>query len=128
MNRNNADIYLDTLYCGWSIGTYTFLSNSKYSMRAEAKSDVLVLVITKEILDKYSKMNHDFKKVLTDYERYVHFEGLPLLDYKLFRPHTDNFHVFQKCQSVWRRLIRINKSYKLADQTKIGKVMSEEMK
>lgn len=129
MNRNNVDIYCDTLYWGCSIGTYTFLSNCKYTMRAEAKSDVLVLVLTKDIFDKYAKANHNFKRLLVDFEKYVLINGLPLLDYKLFRPQSNEMHIFQKWQSVVRRLIRINKSYKLSDQTNINnKVLNADMK
>ena len=130
MNRNNRDIYCDTLYCGWSIGTYSFLSNNKYNIRGEATSDILVLILTKDIIEKYFKLNQELKILLIEFDKYVSSEGVPFLDYKLFRPQTTDFHVFNKFQSVTKRLIRINKSYKFPTSSNINsrEMMAEHMK
>ena len=130
MKRNNRDIYWDTLYWGCSIGAYTFLSNSKYTMRAEATSDMLVLIITKETIEKHSKINTEFKHRISEINKYVAYDGLPFLDYKIFRSNAAEIDVFDKFHSALRRLIRINKSYKLAEANcpEGHKTMKEEMR
>ena len=117
MKYGIADIYADTIYSGCSIGTYTLLSHDKYCMRGEAKSDVLVLAIKKEVLEKYAKLYPDMKKIMANYEKYVADFGPPFFDYKLFKGQLANAHVFKKWQQAVKRLIRINKSYKYAEGT-----------
>ena len=45
MKYGIADIYTDTVYSGWSIGTYSIIYKDKNNIRGEATSDILALAI-----------------------------------------------------------------------------------
>ena len=88
----------------------------------------MLWLLNKEVLDKYSKTNEQFKSILLNFEKYVEENGPPFFDYKLYKGQSTSSNIFKKFHQTVKRLMRLNKSYKYADTTnaKAGVVVEED--
>ena len=84
-NKNGMEMYLDTLYTGWSTGAYSVLTGDDYSISGKAKSDCLLLKLQYMHLEKIREQHMELDLAMVEYEDYIANEGLPYWDYKMYR-------------------------------------------
>jgi CRP-like cAMP-binding protein len=113
INGNGHDVFVDTLYSGCNIGAYNIITKEDYNITGVASSDTTVLVLRYETLEKYIHKYRELRKIADDYETYILTEGLPYLDYKLYRSTVFKIKPLRKLQQGVRRIMRILQSYKL---------------
>jgi CRP-like cAMP-binding protein len=116
VNNNEVyDILVDTLFWGWSIGAYSSLMNEDYTVSGLVKEDWIVILISKDLIDNLRTQFDDLDKTINEYETYIQENGLPYLDYKIYRSKFYRFSPLLKFQNGIRRIIRIVHSYKIND-------------
>lgn len=71
-----------------------------------------MLVLTHDVLEKYIQKHPTLMNVIKDYEKYIIENGLPYLDYKLYRSNLFYISPIRKFQQGVRRIMRIMQSYK----------------
>lgn len=84
-NKNGMEMYLDTLYTGWSTGSYSVLTGDDYSISSKAKSDCLLIKLLYSNLDQLREQFIELDIAMAEYEDYIATEGLPYWDYKMYR-------------------------------------------
>lgn len=110
-NNDVSDIFIDTLYSGWNIGGYNCVTKDDYTITGVAKTDTTVLALTFDVLEKYIQKYDVFRSIIKEYETYIDENGLPYLDYKLYRSQLHNISPLRKFQQGVRRIMRILLSY-----------------
>lgn len=112
IGNNKRENILDTLYTGWSIGSYYSLTSDDYIISAKAKTDWTVLKFDCANLinlrDRYDKLDENVEEC----ENYVIENGLPYCDYKMFRTRQYKSTPSSKFQSGVRRIMSIVRTYK----------------
>lgn len=114
-NNEIYDISLDTLYSGWAIGAYSCISMADHCITGIAKTDCSVIIISRGILTsltkEYDEINHSIRQL----EESIKINGLPFLDYRMYRTKTSNMTAKQKFRIGVRRIVKIVRSYKIDD-------------
>ncbi|CAI2372633.1 unnamed protein product [Moneuplotes crassus] len=128
VNNNKKDIYLDTLYTGCVIGSYSAITSEYYSITGIAKTDVELLKLRVEDLYDIRQEYDDLDMIISEYEAYCDEYGLPYCDYKLHRNKSLNMTPIEKFRAGIRRIIRIVKSYKSTALTDLLKQVREKIK
>ena len=85
---NNNDIYdvsMDTLYTGCNIGSYSVITGDDYTISGKAQIDCTILTIETSTLVYLRNTFDEINSRLNEYEDYISDNGLPLLDYKMYR-------------------------------------------
>lgn len=112
VHNNSKETYVETLYTGWSIGSYSALISENHTISAKARSDITLLKLSfsklKGLRDKYE----DLDKILHEYVNYLDENGLPYCDYKLFRNKKLSMSPLEKFKYGVKRIMRIVKSYR----------------
>lgn len=112
LNNNGQETYIDTLYTGWTLGSYSALKCEDYTITARAKGDWSLLKLQFSKLNKLREKYNDLDEVMYEYEQYCDNNGLPYLDYKLHRTKHFSMKPLDKFKYGIKRIIRIIKSYK----------------
>ena len=112
LNNNGQETYVDTLYTGWTLGSYSALKGEDYTITARAKSDCSLLKIQFSKINQLRKSYDDLDEVMYEYEKYCDDNGLPYLDYKLHRTKHFSMKPTDKFKYGIKRIMRIIKSYK----------------
>lgn len=116
INNNEVyDILVDTLFSGWSIGAYSCLIKEDYTISGLVKDDWTAIIISKDLIDNLRTQFDDLDKTVNEYEKYISENGLPYLDYKIFRSKFYKLPPLLKFQNGIRRIARIVQSYKIND-------------
>lgn len=93
------------------------MTKDDYTITGIARTDTTVLALTFGVLEKYIQ-NHDvLMSIIKDYETYIDENGLPYLDYKLYRSQLHNITPLRKLQQGVRRIMRIMLSYQMETKT-----------
>ena len=111
-NQNNiSQTYLDTLYSGCTIGSYSVLMEEDYTMIGKATEDCTVLKLPYKSLSYFRDKFDELDIEISEYEKYISENGLPYCDYKLDRNRFE-MSMIERFQNSVRRIMRILKSYK----------------
>jgi CRP-like cAMP-binding protein len=84
-SNKTYESYLDTMYQGCCIGSYSVLTGDDYSISGKAKTDCTLLKLSYEALEEMRKKYDELNFTLSEYEDYIENEGLPYCDFKLYR-------------------------------------------
>jgi CRP-like cAMP-binding protein len=128
VNNNNKDTYLDTLYTGWVIGSYSALTSEYYAITGKAKTECKLLVLKYKDLFDVRQIFDELDLVMIDYENYCDENGLPYWDYKLHRNRNLDMLPIEKFRAGIKRIVRIVKSYKSSALTDLLKQVAEKVK
>ena len=80
-----------------------------------AKTDCSVILIGHQKIESLRKEYEEINSTILYYEDYIQSNGLPFLDYKMYRSKLYNIKPIQKFQNGIRRISRIIKSYQIND-------------
>lgn len=75
--NKSTETYLDTVYPGCSIGSYSILIGEDYSISGKSKTECTLLKLT---LAKLEEIRGNYEEVdyrISEYENYIEEEGLP---------------------------------------------------
>ncbi|CAI2362152.1 unnamed protein product [Moneuplotes crassus] len=129
MNNNNGDeSYLDTLYSGCTIGSYSVLNNDDYCTSCKALTDVTYLTLDFTILEQMRLVYEELDDSMCELEDYIENYQLPYCDYKLQRGKDWDLKPIQKFQNGINRIIRIVKSYQSNTFTNLLKKVQDRIK
>ncbi|CAI2361263.1 unnamed protein product [Moneuplotes crassus] len=129
MNNNNGnESYLDTLYSGCTIGSYSVLNNDDYCTSCKALTDVTYLTLDFTVLEQLRVIFEELDDNMCEYEDYIENHQLPYCDYKLHRGIDWDITPIQKFQNGINRIIRIVKSYKSNTFTNLLKKVQDRIK
>ena len=106
-NQKKQENYLDTLYQGCVISTYSVLTEDDYTISAQAKTDWVVLRLSNQVIEKMRDRYKELDYIISEYEQYIEEEGLPYCDYKIFRTGINQMTPIKKFQLGIRRIMRI---------------------
>lgn len=106
-NNEIKDSYLDTVYQGCSIGSYSVLTGDDYSITGKAKTDWTLLKLTYNTLEELRAKFDEMDYILSEFEDYIEAEGLPFWDFKLYRAGFLKMKPLKKFQIGIRRIIQI---------------------
>ena len=106
-NNDKNESYLDTVYQGCSIGSYSILTGDDYSINGKAKTDWTLLKLTYEKLEEVRKEFDELDYIISEYEDYIESEGLPYCDFKLYRAGLSKMKPIKKFQIGIRRIVQI---------------------
>lgn len=113
LNKVNSDVNIDTLYTGWSIGSYGIISGQCFITSGIAKTDWTVLRLSLSKLMKARKDYDEVDHIISQYENYIERNGAPYCDYKLYRySKRHKLTCKEKMMNGIRRICRIIKSLK----------------
>lgn len=76
---------MDTLYTGCNIGSYSVITGDDYTISGKAQIDCTILTIETSTLVYLRNTFDEINSRLNEYEDYISDNGLPLLDYKMYR-------------------------------------------
>lgn len=127
-NRHSTESFLDTLYAGCSVGSYSALNTEDYTLSGKALTDCTVLKLDFMVLDQMRAEFDELDDNLSEYEEYIEENGLPYCDYKLHRGKSLDISPLEKFQNGIHRIIRIVKSYKASSLTDLLKKVQEKVK
>lgn len=89
INNNQVyEIYMDTLYPGCTIGSYSCLVQGDYTITGRAKTECLIIRLSIQTLGELRRKFEIVDLLMLEYEEYIRDNGLPYLDYKLHRSKT----------------------------------------
>ena len=113
LNKINSEVHIDTLYTGWSIGSYGIISGQCFITSGIAKTDWTVLRLPHSKLIKARKDYDEIDHIISQYESYIELNGPPYWDYKLYR-YSKKYKLSCKAKIMngIRRIWRIIKSLK----------------
>ncbi|CAI2363764.1 unnamed protein product [Moneuplotes crassus] len=111
-NVDGEETYLDTLYRGCTVGTYSIMTGDPYSFSFKAKTDCVLLTLSDSSLEDLREKFEDLNLIMSEYEQYIEEEGLPYCDYKFYRSGHSQMTPLKKFQLGIKRIMRIVKSYK----------------
>ena len=77
VKNNEKEFYIDTLYTGCSIGSYSMLKREDYTIYGRAKTDCTILKLSYEQLLNFRDKFPELEEILAEYEQYLHENGLP---------------------------------------------------
>ena len=112
VHNNAKETFIETLYTGWTLGSYWSLTSDEYTISGKARNDLTVLKLPFLKMQILREKHEDLDKIMNEYETYLDQNGLPYLDYKLYRTKHLNMIPKEKFQYGVKRIIRILKSYK----------------
>ncbi|CAI2372437.1 unnamed protein product [Moneuplotes crassus] len=116
INNNQVyDIELDTLYSGCTIGSYSILNQDDHSISTAAKTDCSVILISSRILESLASKFEEISRSIEEHQEYLKQNGLPFLDYRIYRTKKSNMTAKQKFQNGIKRITKIVRSYKIDD-------------
>ena len=124
---NSTGTFLDTLYSGWTVGSYSALVSGNYTISAKAMTDCTVLKLDFLELHNMRVKNDDLMVKMDEYEKYISKNGLPYWDYRLHRTKLNEERPIVKFRNGVKRIMRILKSYKSSAFTDILKKIQEQM-
>ena len=127
-NRHSSEIYLDTIYTGWSIGSYSAINADQHTISGKALTDCTVLKLKYMDLETMRIEYDELDDSIEEYEKYIGENGLPYCDYKFHRGKEWNISPIEKFQNGINRIIRIIKSYKANTFTDLLKKVQEKIK
>lgn len=70
-------MYLDTLYRGCTIGSYSVMTGDPYSFSVKAKTDCVLLTLSEKDIDELREKYEALNYVMSEYEQYIEEQGLP---------------------------------------------------
>ena len=76
-NRNSNETYLDTIYAGCSVGSYSALNVEDYTILGRALTDCTILKLEFLFLEQMRFESDELDDNITEYEKYVEENGLP---------------------------------------------------
>ncbi|CAI2372401.1 unnamed protein product [Moneuplotes crassus] len=114
-NNQLYDIKLDILYPGCTIGSYSLLNQDDHCISAMAKTDCSVILINYRLLDLISNTFEKIGRSIEDTFDYIKENGLPFLDYRMYRTKKMSTTPKQKFKNGISRILKIVKSYKIND-------------
>jgi hypothetical protein len=117
--------YLDTLYSGCSIGSYSALSYEDYIITGRAMVDCTVLKLDFGELEIMREKYEDLDAKMLEYEKYIEKNGLPYCDYKFHRNKQNDEKPIVKFRNGIKRIMRIQNSYKSSVFTDLLKNIQE---
>lgn len=126
--KTSNETYLDTIYAGCSVGSYSALNVEDYTISGKALTDCTVLKLEYVHLERMRCVNDDLDANITEYEQYVEENGLPYCDYKLHRGNGNDITGLEKFQNGINRIMRIIKSYKASTFTDLLNKVQEQVK
>lgn len=126
--RKSAESFLDTVYTGCSIGSYSCLNTDDYALSGRALTDCTVLKLEYLRLEQMRQEYEELEDNMSEYEQYIEENGLPYCDYKLHRGSEWEITPIEKFQNGINRIIRIVKSYKANTFTDLLKKVQEKVK
>ena len=97
------------------MGAYSLLNKEDYTISGLVKTDCTAIIISRDLLDNMRTQYDDLDKNLKEYEDYIADNGLPYLDYKIYRSKFFKLPPLLKFQNGIRRISRIVQSYKIND-------------
>lgn len=127
-NQNISETYLDTLYSGWSMGSYNILNNDDYCTSCKTLTDVTYLTLDTNVLENMRLDYDELDDNMNEYEDYIQQNGLPYWDYKFHRGKDWDISPIEKFQNGINRIIRIVKSYKASTFTNLLKKVQDRIK
>ena len=107
INVHKKETFLDHLYQGCIIGTYSVLTGDPYSINGRAKTDWVLLRLSHNAIEELRERYQDLDFIISEYEQYIDEEGLPYCDFKLYRSGLSQMEPLKKFQWGIRRIIRI---------------------
>ena len=128
VNNNNRDTYLDTLYKGCIIGSYSTLTADDYTITGKCSTDCKILKLSMSVLAKLRQEHDDLDQCMVFYENYCDENGLPYCDYKLHRNRMLHMSPIEKFRLGIKRIMRIVKSHKSSALTELLQRVAEEVK
>jgi len=131
-SSQDQNIFVDTLYPGCNIGGYSCIAKEDYTITGIASSDTTVLVLKMSILEKYiNNPTHGGVQgfdLLYPIHKYIQENGMPYLDYKLYRSSLFKVKPVRKLQQGVRRIMRILKSVsKISPQEEVKGVNESQL-
>ncbi|CAI2368538.1 unnamed protein product [Moneuplotes crassus] len=127
-NSQVKDSYLDMVYQGCSIGSYSVLTGDDYSITGKAKTDCTLLKLTYNTLEELRNKFDELDYILSEFEDYIEAEGLPFCDFKLYRAGFMKMKPLKKFQIGIRRIIQIVKSHKTHNITRMFNKIQDDNK
>ena len=124
-NINTIGTFLDTLYSGCSIGSYSALAYEDYTITGIAQGSMTVLRLDFSVLEKMRRTSDTLDNKMVEYENYIERNGLPYCDYKLHRTRALDVEPIVKFKNGVKRILRIVKSYKSSAFTELLKKVQE---
>ena len=110
--NNTKETFVETLYAGCTIGSYCSLTSEEYTISGKARNDLTVLKLPFTKMQALREKYDDLDNIMGKYETYLDDNGLPYLDYKLYRTKHLNMKPKEKLKYGVKRIVRIVKSYK----------------
>lgn len=77
VNNNGKESYIETLYSGCTIGSYSTLKLEDYTIFGKAKTDCTVLKLSSSNLGLIRDKHQDVEDICTEYEKYLDENGMP---------------------------------------------------
>jgi len=75
--NNGKEFYIDTLYSGCNIGSYSMINNANYTFSVKARSDCSLLKLsTNKLLDLRDSFE-ELDDTVAEYEEYLRENGMP---------------------------------------------------
>jgi CRP-like cAMP-binding protein len=119
IKNSKKESYLDTLYIGWSTGSYSILTGEDYWFSVKSKTEWKVLMLSHESLEQLREKYDELNFNISEYEGYIEKEGIPYCDYKFFRATQFNVNPYKKFQMGVKRIMRIVVCYLMAKSLEI---------
>lgn len=107
IKNSKKESYLDTLYIGWSTGSYSILTGEDYCFSVKSRTEWKVLMLSHEVLEELREKYDELNFKISEFEGYIEKDGIPYWDYKFFRASQINMNPYKKFQMGVKRIMRI---------------------